>query len=148
MNHGRTNPELQGQCKSRKKQIAALSTVVETTRKRLKRLQSRKTRSDVAKKNLLVHLALLKNREKKPPIKNPSEASEEDAEEEGRWREKCEGLRRRLRDQGKQIEDLYRQINFLKENEEEHLQLSEDYRKLDRFVKLMTENNQKVKTFW
>lgn len=128
--------------------MKALSKNLKTTKKRLGCLQSLKSRGDVTKRNLLVHQVLKKKTPKKKKPDTSSEASEEETQDKNRLKEKSQFLRHTVRTQRNQIETLYREINLLQEKEEERLARIEAFDKLDRYVKRMSKNNGKVKTFW
>ena len=73
---------------------------------------------------------------------------EEDTPEMYQLKQKNQFLKQKIRTQTNQIAELYIEINNLQEKEEEHQERIEKYNKLDRYLKRMSKNNQKVKTLW
>ena len=150
-NQGKNNTDIKNQNKCLEQKIENLVTDLETAEKKIASLRSQKTKSNVAKRNLLIQQVMTKNRHRKKTTetKTSSDAiDQEETKDETQLKEKNDFLKQMVRTQTTQIQQLYTRIVNLQEKEVEHQKSIEAYDKLDQYHKKMTENSKQVKIFW
>ena len=143
--------ELEEQKKLQKVNIDSLSGELRKVKKNLRVLQSKKRRTNAAKRNLLIYYALNKNRRQE--IESRSEASSCDSEQSliqdyQQMKEKVKDLYQTIRNQRHQIHELNQQIEDLKDQEYEHQTLQQEFQRFDRYVRGITKKNKKLKEKW
>ena len=141
--------ELEREKRSQKVKIGSLSDELKKLNKILRVVESKKKKRNAAKRNLLIHQVLNKNRHQE--IDTKSDASSCDSDQSTTHhnhheiKEKVTNLNRTIRNQRQQIHELNQQIFNHQNREDDHQTLREEFDRLDRNVKRMTKNNGKVK---
>ena len=144
--------ELERENRSQKVKIGLLSGQLRKVKKILEVLQSKKTRTNKVKRNLLVYHALNKHRDQE--IQTKSDASSFDSDQSTTHhnhheiKEKLRNLNRTIRNQRQQIHELNQQIFNHQVREDDHQTLREDFDRLNRHLNRMTKKNSKLKETW
>ena len=92
-----------------------------------------------------------KKRLKKKTTQNDTSSDafdEEDTPEMYQLKQKNNYLKHMISTQTNQIGNLYLEVSFLQEKEDDNQKRIQAYDKLDRYVKRMKNNNNQVKNFW
>ena len=143
--------ELERDKKSQKEKIDSLSGDLKKVKKILRVVQSKETKRNAAKRNILLYYTLNKHRDQEIPTKSDASSCDSDqslTEDHQKMKEKLRNLNRTIRNQRQQIHELNQQIFNHQNREDDHQTLRDEFDRLDRYLKRMTKKNSKVKEFW